>query len=128
MLAFDTPLACFVDALDIRPWDISHSSLAATAALSSGAGLSLSDLSSFLGPPHTSVVLAFLFRLAWVFTPGLPESDLGSIVGFLTVGTLKMSLLINMVLAPLSFVVGLVYSTFRHAMRQGVESALSSDS
>ena len=39
-----------------------------------------------------------------------------------------MSLLINMVLAPLSFVVGLVYSTFRHAMRQGVESALSSDS
>ena len=79
-----------------------------------------------------SVVLAFLFRLAWVFTPGLPESDLGSIVEFLTVGTLKMSLLINLVLAPLSFVGGLVYSTFhsaiRSAVREGVESAKTSDS
>ena len=75
-----------------------------------------------------SVVLAFLFRIAWVFTPGLPESDLGSIIGFLTVGTLKMSLLINLVLAPLSFVVGLVYSTVRRAVRQGVESAKTSDS
>ena len=67
----------------------------------------------------TSVVLAFLFRLAWVFTPGLPESDFGSVVGFLTVGTLKMSLLINMVLAPLSFVMGLVFAGIRLAVRQG---------
>ena len=36
----------------LRPWDISRSSLAATAALSLGAGLSLSYLSSFLGPSH----------------------------------------------------------------------------
>ena len=36
----------------LRPWDISHSSLAATAALSLGAGPSLSHLSSFLGPPQ----------------------------------------------------------------------------
>ena len=36
----------------LRPWGISHSSLAATAALSLGAGLSLSYLSSFLGPPQ----------------------------------------------------------------------------
>ena len=36
----------------LRPWDISHSFLAATAALSLGAGLSLSHLSSFLSPPH----------------------------------------------------------------------------
>ena len=38
----------------LRPLDISHSSLAATAALSLGAGLSLSYLSSSLGPPQTS--------------------------------------------------------------------------
>ena len=36
----------------LRPWDISHSYLAATAALSLGAGLSLSYPSSFLGPPQ----------------------------------------------------------------------------
>ena len=36
----------------LRPWDISHSSLAATAALSLGAGPSLSHLSSFPGPPQ----------------------------------------------------------------------------
>ena len=36
----------------LRHLDISHSSLAATAALSLGAGLSLSYLSSFPGPPH----------------------------------------------------------------------------
>ena len=77
-----------------------------------------------------SLVLTFLFRLAWVFIPGLPESDLGSVVGFLTVGTLKISLLIGLVLAPLSFVVGLVYSTFhsviRSAVRQGVEQGRAS--
>ena len=36
----------------LRPLDISHSSSTATAALSLGAGLSLSYLSSFLGPPQ----------------------------------------------------------------------------
>ena len=36
----------------LRPRDISHSSLAATAALSLGAGLLPSHLSSFLGPPQ----------------------------------------------------------------------------
>ena len=40
----------------LRPWGISHSSLAATAALSLGAGLSLSYLSRFLGPPHGSYI------------------------------------------------------------------------
>ena len=43
---------CFV-----RPLDTSHSSLAATAAFSLGAGPSLSHLSSFLGPPHNSLKL-----------------------------------------------------------------------
>ena len=36
----------------LRPWDISHSSLAASTASSLGAGPSLSHLSSFLGPPQ----------------------------------------------------------------------------
>ena len=36
----------------LRPLDISHSFLTATAAFSLGAGLSLSDLSRFPGPPH----------------------------------------------------------------------------
>ena len=75
-----------------------------------------------------SVDLFFLFRLVWVFIFGLPESDLGSFVEFLTIGTLKMSLPINLVLFPLSFVVGLVYSIVRRAERRGVESALTSDS
>ena len=36
----------------LRLWDISHSSLAATADFSLGAGHSLNHLSSFPGPPH----------------------------------------------------------------------------
>ena len=67
-----------------------------------------------------SVDLFFLFRLVWVFIFGLPESDFGSFVEFLTIGTLKMSLPINLVLVPLSFVVGLVYSIVRRAERQRV--------
>ena len=75
-----------------------------------------------------SVDLFLLGRLVWVFIFGLPESDFGSFVRFLTIGTLKMSLPINLVLVPLLFLVGLVDSTFRRAERQRVESALTSDS
>ena len=75
-----------------------------------------------------SVDLFFLVRLVWVFIFGLPESDFGSFVEFLTIGTLKMSLPINLVLVPLSFVVGLVCSAVLRAERQGVDSSLTSDS
>ena len=75
-----------------------------------------------------SVDLFLLFRLVWVFIFGLPDSDLGTFVEFLTIGTLKASLPTNLVLVPLSFVVGLVYSIIRRAVPHGVESSLTSDS
>ena len=55
----------------LRPLDISHSSLATTAALSLGAGLSLSYLSSFLGPPRAD--LSFFLDESWALVSILPQ-------------------------------------------------------
>ena len=73
-----------------------------------------------------SLVLAFL--LALVFTSILPDPGFGSGVLFIISGTFTMSLMISVVVVPASFVLGLVYSSVRSAVRQGVEQGRASSS
>ena len=66
-----------------------------------------------------SLVSAFL--IASVMAYYLPEFGWGYTIGFLVRRTLGLSLMINLVIAPASFVAGLVFASLRSAVRQGVE-------
>ena len=71
-----------------------------------------------------SLVLAFLVSAMMLYYSS--ESGLGASIASLFRGALGLSLIINLFVAPASFVVGLVYCSLRSTVRQGVEQGRAS--
>ena len=73
---------------------------------------------------HRVLVLAFL--LALPFSSNLPDPDLRSFAWFLVRRNPGLLLVINMVVVPVFFVLGLIYSSIRSAVQVMVEGVASS--
>ena len=69
-----------------------------------------------------SLVLAFLVAAATVYYSS--ESGWIASIGLLVRRTIGVTLAINLVMAPASFVVGLVFAGIRSAVRQGVQEGV----
>ena len=73
-----------------------------------------------------SLSISFLVSGTMVYYSS--ESGWGASIGLLVRRTLGVSLLINLVMAPASFVGGLLFASVRSAVRQGVEHGIASAS
>ena len=71
-----------------------------------------------------SLVLALLVSAMALYYS--PESGWGASIGFVLRRTLGLLLIINLFVAPASFVVGLEYCSLRAAVRHGVEQGRAS--